>query len=196
MDVETRSRGELIAKLQQVTLRGSSTQPYLGARIDVVTLMPEELNPCQRYVLMPELKKIEDLRWSILKESGHIDIFGLDGYIKCHYEDQTIDIIPPVCEEFFTADYKLKIKVNDGMHRVYLAYQMGVPITVTYVRGISPYYPYYSHIIPGGWPAVEIIDSLGEKYIKKFHVAKEYKKLFRQFNSQFENIGDSRVVNV
>lgn len=192
MELETRSRGELISKLEQVTLRGSGVQPYLNARIDLITLMPEELSPCQRYVLMPELKKVETLRWDILQESGHLDILRLDGYLKCHYEDKTIDVVPPVCEEFITADYKLRIKVNDGMHRVYLAYQMGVPVTIAYIRGIHQGYPYYSHIVPGGWPAVEIIDSLSETYVKKFHVAREYKRLFRSFNSQFENIGDSR----
>lgn len=211
MEIETRSSGELIIKLQEVKLRDSNVQPYIGARIDLITLMPSELSPCQRYVLMPELKKVETLRWDILEETGHVDILKLNGYIKCHYDPQyvtageknekiyeseestTIDIIPPVCEEYTTEDYKLKIKINDGLHRCFLAYQMGVPVTVAYVRGADPRYPYYSHIVPGGWEAVEIIDKLDENYVKKFHVSKNYKKLFRNFNSQFDNIGDSRA---
>lgn len=194
MEVSLRSEGELISKIEQVKQRNSNIQPYLNTRIDIVTLNPEILSPCQSYILTDELKKVEKLRWDIFKETGHIDILRLKGYIKCQYEDKNIDILPPVCEEYFDSKFGLKIIINDGMHRCYLAYRMGLPINLVYVRGVSSHNPYYSYPNPRGWADVELIDTLKEGYIKKFHVAQDYKKLYRDFNSVFENVGDSRPV--
>jgi hypothetical protein len=203
MEVETRSRGELIAKLQQVTLRGSSTQPYLNARIDVVTIDPSILAPTQRYVLTDELKKIEQVRWDLLKAHNQ-DIFRLEGYIKCFYLDEsvkhdgpekygaTIDVLPPVIEEHFNHKGGIDLLICDGQHRAYLAYTMGTLINVAYIRGVNTSFPYYAYALPNGWDDVEVRDDIPQNYIKKFHVAKDHKKLYRNFNSQFENIGDSR----
>jgi hypothetical protein len=214
MELETRSRGELVSKLEQVTLRGSSTQPYLGARIDIVTLDPAILSPTQRYVLTDELKKIEQVRWGLLKDHNQ-DILRLDGYVKCTYPEQqagtkmisngvsvgtinemipkkVIDVLPPIIEEYFSPRGEIHLLVCDGQHRCYLAYTMGTLINVAYVRGIHWGYPYYAYPLPNGWDDVEVRDDIPEGYIKKFHVAKEHKRLYRNFNSQFENIGDSR----
>lgn len=210
MELEIRSSGELISKLQQVTLRGGGIQPYHGARIDLVTLDPVILAPTQRYVLTTELKKIEQVRWGILKDYNK-DILNLDGYVKCTYEksepiyevgkldpvdylvpEKTIDVIPPVVEEYIDPKGMLHLIIADGQHRCYLAYTTGQFVTVAYVRGIHWGYPYYAYPLPNGWDDVEVRDDIPEGYIKKFHVAKEHKKLYRDFNSQFENIGDSR----
>jgi len=211
MEIETRSRGELIAKLQQVTLRGSSVQPYLNARIDVVTIDPSILAPTQRYVLTDELKKIEQVRWDLLKNHNQ-DILQLNGYIKCSYPEEidptkfsdlgksyvepqpkkTIDVLPPVIEEHFNHKGGIDLLICDGQHRSYLAYTMGTLINVAYVRGVNVNHPYYAYALPSGWKDVEIRDDIPQNYIKKFHVDKEHKKLYRNFNSQFENIGDSR----
>ena len=215
MELDIRSKGELFAKLQQVTLRGGNAQPYLNARIDLVTLDPNILAPTQRYVITDELKKIEQLRWEILKEHNR-DILGLDGYVKCHYPatkeqrqsyevggepysvefgiraETTIDIIPPVVEEWFSEQGKLHLIIADGQHRCFLARQMQRPITVVYVRGIHWGYPYYAYPLPRGWEDVEIRDDIPTDYIKKFHSVQEHKKLFRNYNSKFENIGTSR----
>ena len=212
MGLETRSRGELIAKLEQVTLRGSGTQPYLNARIDLVTLDPAILAPTQRYVLTKELKKIEQVRWGLLKDHN-IDILNLDGYVKCHYEDKTdvyelgqlepvdtlvdgetvIDVLPPIVEEYFDPKGNLHLIIADGQHRCFLARQMGTLITVAYVRGVHFGYLYYAYPLPRGWGDVEIRDEIEEGYIKKFHSLKDHKSRFRNYNSQFENIGDSRA---
>jgi hypothetical protein len=203
MEIETRSRGELLSKLEHVTLRGSSVQPYLGARIDIVTLDPAILAPTQRYVLTSELKKIEQVRWGLLKDQ-HIDILQLDGYLKCSYtnmdsinyetppKEHVIDVLPPVIEERFNPRGGIDLLICDGQHRCYLAYTMGTLLSVAYIRGVSKLYQYYAYALPNGWSDVEIITNLHEGYIKKFHVAQEHKKLYRDFNSQFENIGDSR----
>jgi hypothetical protein len=204
MEVTTRSEGELCEKLKLIGLKGSGVQPYLNTLISIETINPARLSPCQRYVLLPELRKIEQLRWEIEKEYGW-DILRLNGYLKVSYPpartshgvyidfgDTVIDILPPVVEEYFTPFGELQMKINDGMHRVYLAYQMGIPINVAYVRGVTDFHPYYAHSLPRGFDDVEIREDLPEGYCKKFHVAKEHKRLFRDFNTQFSNIGESR----
>jgi hypothetical protein len=211
MEVITRSEGELCEKLKLVTLRGSALQPYLTAFISIETIHPKNLAPTQRYVLDFELKKIEQLRWDIEKDWG-FDILKLNGYLKCSYKnpdgdqpiaedmnlkreysEKVIDIIPPVVEEYINPSGGVDLIINDGQHRVFLAYMMGMPINVAYVRGRHSGYPYYAYPLPNGWNDVEIRSDIPEGYIKKFHVAKEHKKLYRNFNSKFENIGDSRV---
>jgi len=190
-EIEVRSAGELCEKLRNVTLRGSTIPPYLNSFIRIETFNPRNLSPCQRYALLPELKKIEELRWEILREYGQ-DILQLNGYLKCHYPDKTIDILPPVCEEYVTPWGELKAIINDGLHRVFLAYQMGIPVNVAYIRGVHPGYPYYAHMNPKGFDDIELIEEIPENYVKKFHVAKNHKELFRNFSSKFENVGDSR----
>ena len=72
MKLKVRSRGELISKLKQIKLKNNGKQPYLNARIDLVTLDPTILAPTQRYVLTQELKKIEQVRWNILENHNMI----------------------------------------------------------------------------------------------------------------------------
>jgi hypothetical protein len=210
-DVSTRSAGELCEKLSQITLRGGKTQPYLNSFISIETFDPAILAPTQRYCLISELKKIEQLRWEIMREYGW-DILQLNGYLKVTYpereeqlkgihgtpdtpvkiESKIIDILPPVIEEFIDYRGNIKLIINDGQHRCRLAYQMGLPINVAYVRGSNKSYPYYAYPLPNGWADVELREDIPEGYVKKFHVAKDHKSLYRDFNSQFENIGDSR----
>jgi hypothetical protein len=65
-------------------------------------------------------------------------------------------------------------------------------VNVAYVRGVNRSYGYYAHPLPGGWNDVQIIDRLEEGYIKKFHTVKDHRARFRDYNTEFENIGDSR----
>lgn len=190
-EIETRSEGELCLKLREVTLRGSDKQPYLNSAISIEMFDPDTLSPVQRYVLDSELKKVEGLRWAIL-DSDNIDILSLKGYIKCKYEDQEIDILPVVCEEYIDYRGQIHVLIADGLHRTFLAYQMGYPINVVYVRNINKFWPYYSYPLPRGFKDVEIVSSIPEGYIKKFHVSPRHKALYRNYNSMFSNIGDSR----
>ena len=202
--VEVRSEGELISKLYGVSLRGSKTiKPYKGAVITIERLNPAILAPTQRYVLKKEIRKIEDLRWAIDQEYGQ-DILRLNGYLKVKYPDQidshgqrydiqeTIDILPPIVEEYIDFVGNIHYIICDGQHRAYLAYMMGLPVHVALVRAINTNYPYYAYPLPNGWADVELRDDIPSGYVKKFHVAKDHKFLYRDFNSQFENIGDSR----
>jgi hypothetical protein len=210
-DISAKSAGELCEKLKHIKLRGGNTQPYLNSFISIETFDPAVLAPTQRYCLISELKKIEQLRWDIMNEFGW-DILQLNGYLKVDYsnttetaieaggkpyiskvaEIKTIDILPPVIEEYVDCRGNIKLIINDGQHRCRLAYQMGLPINVAYVRGSNKSYPYYAYPLPNGWADVELREDIPEGYVKKFHVAKDHKALYRNFNSEFENIGDSR----
>jgi hypothetical protein len=210
-DISAKSAGELCEKLKHIKLRGGNTQPYLNSFISIETFDPAVLAPTQRYCLISELKKIEQLRWAIMSEYGW-DILQLNGYLKVDYsnttetaieaggkpyiskveEHKTIDILPPIIEEYIDYRGNIKLIINDGQHRCRLAYQMGLPINVAYVRGSNKSYPYYAYPLPNGWADVELREDIPEGYVKKFHVAKDHKALYRNFNSEFENIGDSR----
>lgn len=202
-DVNYFSEGELCENLAHIKLKGGNAQPYLNSYLSIETLDPNTLAPTQRYVLSKELKKLEQLRWDIEREYGY-DILRLSGYLQVSYPDDsikhdgpekyvtTIDILPPVVEEYINPRGKIDLIICDGQHRVFLAYMMGIPLNVVYVRGINKGYPYYAFPLPNGWKDVEIRDDIPSGYIKKFHVAKEHKRLYRWFNDEFSNIGDSR----
>jgi hypothetical protein len=197
MNIEVVSSGELIKKLQNVTLRkkhptDSDIKPYEKALITIETFDPEALAPTQRYVLDTELKKVEKLRWDILEEYPH-DIFRLNGYLKCKYDDKTIDIIPPVVEEYIDFRGNIHLLIADGQHRSFLARQMGLPLRVCYIRGVHYANCYYAYPLPDGWNGVKMISSIPDGYIKKFHTVRDHKAKFRDYNSQFDNIGDSRA---
>jgi len=206
--VDVRSSGELIEKLYNVSLRGNKNiKPYKNALITIEELHPNILAPTQRYVLKSEIKKIEQLRWAILEEYGQ-DILRLNGFLKVFYEDdsikhdgperygKTIDILPPVIEEYVDFCGYIHYIINDGQHRVYLAHKMQMPVRVALVRGVNKNYPYYAWRLPNGWADVEMREDIPEGYVKKFHVTKDHKFLFRNFNSAFSNVGDSRPYGV
>lgn len=209
-NITTGSAGELCEKLRRIKLKDGKTQPYLDSYISIEMLDPAILAPTQRYCLIKEIKKIEQLRWSILNDYGW-DILQLNGYLRVEYtpplegaengtkvqvsnydSTKTIDIIPPVIEEYIDPRGGVQLIINDGQHRCRLAYQMGMPINVVYIRGANKSYPYYAYPLPNGWNDVELRDDIPLGYVKKFHVIREHKRLYRDFNTQFNNIGDSR----
>lgn len=166
--------------------------PYKDAHIELDTLNTSEIAPAQRYVLTQEMLKVRDLRWT-LREHG-VDLFALDGYATiwlAGYEEP-IDVLPPVIELSAEADASVVKILNDGMHRVYLARMERCPIQVLYVKNVPHQYPYYAFPLVNGWSDVEIVSELPESYIKKWHRIKDYKSLYRNFNSGFTNVGGPR----
>lgn len=179
----------LFEKLREVKLRGSEKQPYKDAFISIEYVDPNCLAPCQRYVLSDELRKIEEVRWHLLEAYG-IDIFKLHGFIE-GFNDPPCDILPVIVEEVWH-NHRPYLVVADGQHRSFLARQYGMDLAAVYIRGASE--PYYAYPLSGGWNDVEIIDQLSPGYIKKFHVRKEYRKLFRDFTTVFNNLSVSRPI--
>lgn len=191
--VERHGVDELVANMRRVSmLTRPDEMPYRDARIELVTLHTNDIAPAQRYVLSQELVKVRDLRWALREHD--IDLFRLDGYLTLWIEgyDDPIDLLPPVVEQSAEADSTVVNILNDGMHRVYLARMERSPIQVVYVRDVPKEFPYYAFPLVNGWNDVEIVSELPEGYIKKWHRIKDYKSLYRNFNSGFRNVGGPR----
>ncbi len=184
---------ELYDNLRKVTmLTGPETFVYQHCPIELPALHTDHIAPAQRYVLTQGIKKVRDLRWA-LQDHG-IDLFKLDGYVTMWLEgcDDPIDLLPPVVEESVEADGSVVNILNDGMHRVYLARMERSPIQVVSVRDMPGEYPYYAFPLVNGWDDVQIVQDLPEGYIKKWHRIRDYKSLYRNFNSAFTNVGGPR----
>ena len=191
--VERHSVDELMENMRRVSmLTHSDDLPYLDANIELCTFDTDEIAPAQRYVLTQEILKVRDLRWSLREHD--VDVFRLDGYVTIWLEgyDDPIDVLPPVVEQSSEADSSVVKMLNDGMHRVYLARMERSPIQVVYVEDVPEQYPYYAFPLVNGWDDVEIVSELPEGYIKKWHRIKDYKSLYRDFNSGFQNVGGPR----
>jgi len=191
--IEHHSAEELIERLHKVTLMKQPEELiYKNSLISLEKMRVDLIVPAQHYVLSSELKKIRDLKWAI-EEHGY-NIFELNGYLSIWLEgeEEPIDLMPPVIEESIEADGRLVPILNDGMHRVYLALLEWQIPQVIFVRGIPKEKPYYAFPIQEGWNFVKIVEDLPPGFIKKWHRIKEYKTLYRDFNSAFQNVGGPR----
>lgn len=189
---------ELITCLRRVPLL---EQPevliYEQALISLEQIHTDSLHPPQNYLWLQELRKTQALRWG-LAEHG-VDLFRLDGYVTytVRLEDgaeATYDLYPPIVEESFEADGTVALLINDGMHRLYLArLEWAVP-QVTYIRGVPKAYPYYAYPRRERWEGLDLLaDNPDPKtYLKKCHRVRHNKRLYRDFQAVFHNVGRSR----
>ncbi len=186
----------LIERLRKVSmLEEPEIFPYRNACISLKRIAVKNLHPAQRYVLRQELFKVRELKWQ-LTELGK-DIFCLNGFLrlKVDLNDRTeeIDLLPPLVEEHEERDGSVVKIINDGMHRIYMAYLEWVMPQVIYVTNVPKDLPYYAYPIPeNDWTKIEIRDDLPEGFIKKWHRIRENKRLYRNFNSAFKNVGGPR----
>ncbi|MFQ3548690.1 MAG: hypothetical protein SNJ70_02925 [Armatimonadota bacterium] len=191
--IEQHSIEELYTNLRKVQMmKAPEHKPYVNSQISLIKMHTDQIAPAQRYVLTQELMKVRDLRWE-LRDNGY-DLFQLDGYLSIWLEgyDDPIDVLPPVIEESAEADGSVVNILNDGMHRVYLARMERNPIQVIYIKDIPKEFPYYAFPLVKGWNDVEIVSELPDGYIKKWHRIREYKTLYRDFNTGFQNVGGPR----
>ena len=196
--VEHHSETELISRLRQVPLREQpEIRVYRQALISLELIHTNHLNPSQNYLWLQELRKVQELRWS-LQERG-LDMFRLDGFVTYTVREAdgqvtAYDLYPPVIEESFEADGTLALIINDGMHRVYLARLEWVVPQVIYVRGLPKTYPYYAYPRPQGWEGLDLLaeNPDRETYLKKCHRIRRNKSLYRDFQAVFKNVGGSR----
>ena len=188
----------LIACLRKVPLlEKTDVLVYSQALISLEQIHPNCLNPPQNYIWLQELRKTQELRWSL--SAWGVDLFRLDGYVTYTVrlpggEEVVYDLYPPIVEESFEADGRLALIINDGMHRLYLARLEWVIPQVTYVRGIPKEYPYYAFPRPGGWEGLDLLadNPDPQRYLKKCHRTRHNKKLYRDFQAVFHNVGRSR----
>lgn len=184
---------DLVRRLRHVTLL---TRPdihiYEQAVIGLEELSLESLYPAQRYVLAHELHKVRELKWELARHG--YDLFRLDGYLRLWIEgmDRPIDLLPPVVEESIERNGSVVNIVNDGMHRLYMAYLEWVTPQVVFIRGVPKDLPYYAFPNPTQWHGIDLVESLPEGYLKKWHRIRDYKTLYRDFNSAFEQVGAPR----
>lgn len=184
---------DLIERLRRVTmLKRPDIYVYERAAISLEQMAIECLHPAQRYVLVQELTKVRRLKWELAK-FGY-DLFRLDGYLRIWLEgeEHPIDLLPPVVEESIEKNGRVVNIINDGMHRLYVALLEWVSPQVVFIRGVPEDLPYYAFPHPTQWRDIDLVESLPEGYIKKWHRIEDYKTLFRNFNSAFENVGAPR----
>ena len=198
ISVERHSAEELVGKLRRVPLL---TQPdiliYEKALITLEFLHTDSLHPPQNYIWLEELRKVQNVRWSLAAKG--VDLFRLDGYVTYTVQledgsEATYDVYPPIVEESIEADGTVALLINDGMHRVYLARLEWVVPQVVFVRGIPKKYPYYAYPRPEGWQGIDLLAENPDpkKYLKKCHRVRDNKRLYRDFQAVFANVGRPR----
>lgn len=191
--IERHGADELLQRMRRVSML---THPdifvYRDSFISLESIRAELLSPPQSYILAGELQKVRNLRWQ-LKDFG-VELFRLDGYVSIYLEgeDDPVDVLPPVVEESVEEDGTVHSIICDGMHRVSLARMEWAIPQVVFIRGIPGDKPYYAYPVPGGWSQVVLREDLPDGFIKKWHRIKEYKTLYRNFNSAFSNVGGPR----
>jgi len=103
-------------------------------------------------------------------------------------------LYPPIVEESLEADGTLALVINDGMHRLYLARLEWVVPQVVYIRGVPKEYPYYAYPRREGWAGLDLLAENPDPkvYLKKCHRTRDNKRLYRDFQAVFQNVGRSR----
>lgn len=195
LDVERFTEGDLIDRLRKVSmLKDPEIFPYKNARIRSKSICPTLASPAQRYVLTEGIERARKLRWA-LADYG-VNTLTLDGFVRMYLEGQAepVDLLPPIVERWVEGDGEVHRIVNDGMHRMYEALLSCNLIYVIHIDHIPEHLPYYAHPIPGAnpWDKVEMVDSLYPGLVKKWHRTPDNKKLYRNFNSAFMNVGGPR----
>jgi hypothetical protein len=184
---------DLMTRLRRVTmLKRQEVFIYQHAEISLREMDTEVLFPAQSYVLIQEMQKVRRLKWELAR-LGY-DLFRLEGYIKIWLEgeDSPIDLLPPVVEESVERNGRVVNIINDGMHRLYLAYLEWTIPQVVFVRDLPAGLPYYAFPNPTQWSGIKWVESLPEGFVKKWHRIADYKTLYRDFNSAFDNVGGPR----
>ena len=193
--VETFDASELLERLRRTPLRGfDGAKPYAHASLELVTVDTDALAPAQRYVLAGSVQRALDLRDALFVHG--VDLFVLDGgalIATNNAPDQPIPVSPPVVEESHEPDGRTVWIINDGLHRVFAARSLGLPITVVRISGVPRKYPYYALALPDGWDGVRVLDELPEVFQKKqYRIPGNYKALFRDFNAVLPGIQAQR----
>jgi len=198
LSLKRHSAVELLSRLRRVPLlKQPEVLVYEQALITLEQIHPDCLNPTQNYVWLQELRKTQELRWSLAAQG--VDLFRLDGFVTYTVglpdgEEVTYDLYPPIVEESIEADGTVALIINDGMHRLYLARLEWVIPQVTFIRGVPREYPYYAFPRKERWEALDLLaeNPDPQRYLKKCHRVRDNKRLYRDFQAVFQNVGRSR----
>lgn len=196
MNVESVERfgaDELLARLRDVRLRGfPDVAVYAGAELSIEAVDPDTLAPPQRYVLREGVRTMHDMRAALTPHG--LDPLALDdGGAYVTVDGERIPVVPPIVEESHEPDGRTVDVIADGLHRVYAARRLGLPITVVRARGLPREHPYYALALPDGWAGVQELDALPDGFQKKtYRNPDNYKSLFRQYNAVFPGVQQQR----
>lgn len=194
---------ELLSNIRSTKLKGYNQFPiYAESRITLETVNADSLIPAQRYVLDENIRRIHSLREYFCARG--IDIFKLGGGIRFWYRDDEeqlergpVPLIPPVIEESEEDRGNTVLLINDGMHRIYAAREVGEDIAVIVVRNVSRDYPYYAYPLSEGWQEVQRIPEIPDGFVKKtYRDPANYKSLFRNFNEILPGVQEERKQGV
>ena len=179
-------------KLRNVPLKGyDGHKIYEHARINFTTMNPKELAPAQKYVLSRNLYRTRILHDEFILKG--IDTLALDKGLLYSTEYGSYYLIPPVVEVMHDEAGNDIHLINDGMHRIYTALQMEVPIMVTLISGVPERYPYYAAPAKNGWVDVNVYSGISEVKDKRDYVDFENRKdLYRDFNAVFPGVQPKR----
>lgn len=194
---EHHSADALIANLRKVSmLKAPDAYPYKEASIELRKVSFKQVVPAQRYVLEDGLRKVQNLEWELTARG--VDLYAMNGYVTI-WTDQTgdmpIDVLPPIIEHSVEPNGESVNIINDGMHRMYVARLEWLLPEVVFIQGVPKDYPYYAYPIPDGdWSQVTILPGshIPHGVIKKWHRIADNKKLYRYFDSAFNNVGGPR----
>ncbi|WP_445150501.1 hypothetical protein [Baekduia sp. Peel2402] len=190
--VEPFSADELLDRLRAVRLRGfPDVRPYADAQLELRSVDPDALAPPQRYVLAEGVQTMRDLRVALAPHG--LDPLALSGGAFITVDGDRIPVIPPIVEESHEPDGRVTDVIADGLHRVYAARTLGLPITVILARNLPREYPYYALALPDGWSGVTELTELPDGFQKKtYRNPDNYKSLFRQYNELFPGVQEQR----
>lgn len=206
--VERHSKEELFEKLRKVTLLNRpNVLIYANSSLELKEFKAKDLAPAQRYVLIPGLEKIRALLCALIQH--YVNLFRLDGYITIYIEGfEPIDVLPPIIELSKEKDGKVYNLINDGMHRIFLAKLLNMPIQCVLIGNIPAAFPYYALPLPNGWNGIEQLPALPAGYKKKEYrdlppeaapegkdVAESY-EVYRAFDTAFTKVGEPRPLGV
>ena len=196
---------ELETKLRNVTLRNSDVKPYKDATIMLLPIQIKDIALCQYYILNKKLEKLRQLDKLLAKEGYEMfklnyDCAYLTLTINNKEGDNTFDLLPIIVENWIS-----DCICCDGAHRTMLAKQEGLKNpNVIWIADTPREYPYYAKPLPEDRvifvdDVKEAIDKHGQKAnyrrpqeMPKWVKSRDYRMLYRDFNSQFNNVSVSR----
>ncbi|MDR2443077.1 MAG: hypothetical protein LBE31_06105 [Deltaproteobacteria bacterium] len=195
--VESHPATELLERLRNVVmLKDREAKPYAKATLTLGQSDFSRFRPAQRYVLTDNLLKIQCLNWELAR-LGY-DALALEGYLTIWTDasSEPIDLLPPIIESIPEATGEMVNVINDGMHRLFVGRLEWKKPVVVLAEDLPEQYPYYAYPIPGHnpWDHVVILEggSVPANVIKKWHRTSDNKRLYRDFNSAFTNVGGPR----
>jgi len=176
--------------------QGQPIHPYANARISLREVTPEELNASSFYLIERNIAFQRELHKHLFA-LGY-DTLHLTGALELHTPTNELwRLLPPVVEvmheeithrntrgdiDYLALPTSITLPiVNDGMHRVWLARELGQTINVIHISGIPTEHPYYA--LPNSWDQVKIFTDTPKTMAgKKYYRRQKSYDLYRDFD--------------